>query len=711
MAGEGKNKVAKSLLDLQPTAVLELFRVFPDRINKPTLFLGFHGGTLYDKSLVWQGVQYLPLAIETDGFDILADGQLARPKVKVTNKNNIITNFLQNYKDFVNAKLVRKRVSVKFLDDENFDGGNPFGVADPKAELTNQEWIVGRKISESKLFVEFELNSPLDLESFSINSRGVVSKFCYWQYRGEGCRYEGQPIEQEDGNQFRDIDGNSITPKYRRSLNPNASGPESRLDFFFDPAAEWSASNLYEAGDTVYVKSPTISIAGTPLKTVYVCVSGNSAQIPEGNPSFWQKDGCTKKFSACQKRFNDNPNLSFIQGQNIQTGFSGVKLEGAKSNTSYIGPINSGRFFSTQSELTGIMTGEFCVVGWANVNVNSPIDAGIFSTTTRDDGNFPTARFINIGGSNKVALNNRNIDSFHLSQIENPTAEGTPVNAEINMLNSVQKGARWWRAGREWQQYSITHETGVQGVLDGLANPTPIPPESSVRNLDTSLTIKVNNLPIPPSNQQTAVEGDLINGNFASLNSRSNLVTTAGDSAPCFPQTFTLGAVEKRFANDGFETNAESFISTINGAIGPWAIWSRKLTSDELDFLYKIIRTPNETQTANQFDVAPRDYYECTGTFSSITGNGLVAWWDGTTGHTSIGNGLRDIHGIATGTHSDATQPYGLHLTGSGVFSAIEESYQEAPQILLSNETSPFPRFGGYPGTDGFSYERNSSIY
>ena len=54
MAEEGKNKVAKSLLDMQPTAILELFRVFPDRINKPTLFLGFHGGANFNKSIVWQ---------------------------------------------------------------------------------------------------------------------------------------------------------------------------------------------------------------------------------------------------------------------------------------------------------------------------------------------------------------------------------------------------------------------------------------------------------------------------------------------------------------------------------------------------------------------------------------------------------------------------------------------------------------------------------
>ena len=85
MAGEGKNKVAKSLLDLQPTAILEFFIFVPDAINDPTTDFAFHGGTIYDKALTWQGRKYEPIAVETDGFDLLADGQLARPKIKVTN--------------------------------------------------------------------------------------------------------------------------------------------------------------------------------------------------------------------------------------------------------------------------------------------------------------------------------------------------------------------------------------------------------------------------------------------------------------------------------------------------------------------------------------------------------------------------------------------------------------------------------------------------
>ena len=402
MAAEGKNKVASSLLDLQPTAILELFRVFPDRINKPTLFLGFHGGAVYEKSIVWQGVEYLPLAIETEGFDILADGKLARPKIRVANQNNIITNFLQNYKDFKNAKIIRKRVSVKFIDDINFEGGNPFGTADPKAELTDETWLMGRKTQESKIFVEFELNSPLDLENFSINNRNIVSKFCYWQYRGEGCRYAGIPIERADGDKFLDPDGEPVVPKYRPPENVNPAAAASPSYFLSDPNAIWNPTRSYIKGDIVVIKSPTILLpspnlneAGEPLKTVFVCVSDNKGQSPEGNPTYWQKDGCTKKLSACRKRFNEIDLVSFIDGQNTQTGFSGVRISGMKSEDNDI-PNHTGLFHSTEAGITGHFTGAWTIMGWVNINKNSPVGAGVFSTSARDDAEWPNSRFLNI---------------------------------------------------------------------------------------------------------------------------------------------------------------------------------------------------------------------------------------------------------------------------------------------------------------------------
>jgi len=84
-----------------------------------------------------------------------------------------------------------------------------------------------------------------------------------------------------------------------------------------------------------------------------------------------------------------------------------------------------------------------------------------------------------------------------------------------------------------------------------------------------------------------------------------------------------------------------------------------------------------------------------------VTGDGLVAWWDASTGIVDGGStlGMLDIHTVG---------PY--HLTGSGEFQGFKETYEEGPQTLLPNPTPKQPRFGGFPGTDGFSYGRNAQM-
>lgn len=720
MAAEGKNKVASSLLDLQPTAILELFRIFPDRINKPTLFLGFHGGAVYEKSIVWQGVEYLPLAIETEGFDILADGKLARPKIKVANENNIITNFLQNYNDFKNAKIVRKRASVKFIDDENFEGGNPFGSADPKAELTDETWLMGRKTQESKIFVEFELNSPLDLENFSVNNRNIVSKFCYWQYRGEGCRYAGIPIERADGDAFLDPTGGPVVPKYRPEENANPAAAASPTYFLADPNAIWNPTKGYIKGDIAVTESPTILLPssdpndkGQPLKTVFVCVSGNTGQSPEGNPTYWQRDGCTKKLSACRKRFNDIDLVSFASAQNIQSGFSGIRISGMPSEDNPLIPAHTGLFHSTEQGLTGHFTGAWTIMGWVNINSNSPVGAGVLSTTPRDDQNWPNMQFLNINAntttqtqdaptSRKTRGDKTNtIAANYLGYKISSSSTNADENAFRNVaLNEEQDGGD----SREWVQYVITNSTGTANFING---------EDAEQ--DTIIKFFVNGVSKSADNTTRFArhgldrENQLLSqnlGNFGSLTER--LATTSLNDMPlpplpALPQTFMLGAVEYYPGRIGYDTRhggvTTPYTTSMNGCIGPWAVWNRAINQEEIDFLYKRVRTPNEI--TNILDFAPREYYECTGTYSGVTGDGLVAWWDASTGIVDGGStlGMLDIHTVG---------PY--HLTGSGEFEAIQETYEEGPQTLLPNPTPKFPRFGGFPGTDGFSYARNAQM-
>ena len=710
MAAEGRNKVASSLLDLQPTAVLELFRVYPDWINHPTTYLGFHGGALYNKSLIWQGRQYLPLSIETEGFDILADGKLARPKIKVGNNNNIVTNFLQRFQDFVNAKVIRKRVSVRFLDDANFDGGNPFGAADPTAELTNEEWLIGRKTQESKLFVEFELNSPLDVENFSVNSRGVVAKFCYWQYRGQGCRYEGFPIEREDGSPFLDPTGGAVVPNWPSSYTPT----ESAVNFFDDPNAEWQPSRNYIKGDIVFVESPSIFLqsenhGAKPLKTVYVCVTGTTenptvGESPDGNPTYWQKDGCTKKFPACQKRFNPHQDLIFRESQNVDKEFDIVKFSGARSVDEYEGPTNSGVFYTFAEEVTGILTGDFTLVGWAHTDFNSPVGAGIFSTSSRDDGIWPNCRFINIGGGQVGATSDTEGQSDYAiyANFMSQFTPSVPLNAshEIVFLQNMQQVG----SQKLWDQYAIIHSTGTQDLINAVENGAD--PHTKFRELQTILNIRVNNLPVYGRFEET----DPFIGNFESYNKRAALdwpvASEPHANRKALPQIFMLGGVNNYFGEQGYQNEETAYVSTINGHIGPWALWNRVLSDEELEFLYKTVDPPitlgEEAALETNLTYVPRPYEDCTGRWEDITGVQLVAWWDGSTGiiPSTTNTGMLDIHTVG---------PY--HLIGSGNFTGIQQTYEEAPVTLISNPTPPFPRYGGFPGTDGFSYGRNTQVF
>ena len=720
MAEEGKNKVARSLLDLQPTAILEMFRVYPDRINKPDQWLGFHGGSIYSDCITWQGSQYQPLAMESEGFDILGDGKLARPKVRVANQNNIITQLLQVHKDFKNAKFVRKRVSVKFIDDVNFEGGNPFGEADPKAELTDETWLMGRKTQESRLFVEFELNSPLDLESSSINSRSVVSKFCYWQYRGEGCRYQGLPIERDDGENFQDLHGNGVAPNY----SPPIGSPVS---FFDDRSAIWSSSRNYIKGDVAVTESPTIFLAnpnpnlrGERLKTVYVCVQNNKGQAPEGNPSFWQRDGCTKRLSACKKRFNTIDLVGFKESQNINSGFNAIQISGMKSEGDSV-PTNTGLFHSTEQGLTGHFTGAWTIMGWVNININSPVGAGILSTTPRDDQNWPNMQFLNINAntttngstssaSRKIRGDKTNtIGANYLGYKISSTSTNADENAFRNVpLHEEQNGGD----SKEWVQYVITNSTDTANFING---------EDAKE--DTIIKFFVNGVSKSADNSSIAMARESDRGraklaanlgNFGSLAERLDTINLAHQpvAAPALPQTFMLGAVEYYPGRVGYDTRfggvTNAHTTSMNGALGPWAVWNRPLNDEEIKFLYKSIPSPNNV--SNTLDFAPRNYYECTGRFGTLTGSGdgtlsygkdsLVAWWDASTGliPSTSDIGMLDIH---TGD---------LHLTGSGEFTGILQDYKEAPLTLLPNPTPEFPNFGGFPGTDGFSYARDTQV-
>jgi lambda family phage minor tail protein L len=301
--GQGQDKVARNLVDLQPTAIVELFLLYFDTIDNETAFIPFHGGSKFANGIIWQGIEYLPLPVETEGFEITANGELPRPKIKISNKDYFITDLLNRYQDLQFAKIIRKRTFVKFLDDANFDGGNPWGEADSSAEISTDTYLIGQKTAENKLFVEFELTSPLDLENFEVNNRVILARYCSWYYRGAGCNYNGPPLETEEGEKL--------------IINPQSAVNWASISV----NNQWKTNSNYQVGEPVFLYNQKSSSSASS-KIWYVCKEAHfSTELlrPDLSLKYWAKDGCGKKLTNCQRRFVNADKISINKSQGTLT--------------------------------------------------------------------------------------------------------------------------------------------------------------------------------------------------------------------------------------------------------------------------------------------------------------------------------------------------------------------------------------------------------
>lgn len=294
------DKISQDLLDLEPTAILEFYRLYYDTVNEPDSYFPFHPcSNGIENPIVLNGVGYMPMAVEVEDFETNIFNRVSRPKLRVSNQNYVVSQILRRKNDFKNAKIERIKIFLKYIDDVNFEGGvNPFGVADPTAEISKDTYIISQKLQENKSLVEFELTAPFDLENFSVPGRLVLGRYCYWQYRGLGCNYFGKPVCQEDDSNFTYVPTGTFN--------------------FQTTENEWSYGKTYSVGDIIYVTTDK-----DPFRTWYVCSLNHVASentFPGLDNSPWQKDGCSKIIGACRKRFaNQTITYSGISGNSSGT--------------------------------------------------------------------------------------------------------------------------------------------------------------------------------------------------------------------------------------------------------------------------------------------------------------------------------------------------------------------------------------------------------
>lgn len=184
---------------LAPSAVIELFEIDFTPIGGTVVY--FHAGTnSLRQPIVWNGQEYQPFPVEVTGFEVTGQGQLPRPKLRVSNYLSSITALiLELGGDLVGAKVTRRRTLKKYLDAVNFAGGvNP--TADPTAAFPEDIFYVDRKSLENREVVEFELASSLDLAGVRLPRRQVIQNLCAFIYRGGECGYTGTDYFDSNDN-------------------------------------------------------------------------------------------------------------------------------------------------------------------------------------------------------------------------------------------------------------------------------------------------------------------------------------------------------------------------------------------------------------------------------------------------------------------------------------------------------------------------------
>jgi lambda family phage minor tail protein L len=184
-----------ALQEVAPGAIIELFQL---ELNTAQHGVNdvyrFHAGTSLNNtgSVYWDGDEYVPFPIEAEGFEYSGNGQLPRPKIRVSNILSTITAVILTLPDGLEgAKVTRIRTLARYIDAVNFPGGVSPYSPDPTAEFPREIYTIDRKTVENRAVVEFELAAAFDLAGISAPKRKCIANICQWVYKSTECSYTG----------------------------------------------------------------------------------------------------------------------------------------------------------------------------------------------------------------------------------------------------------------------------------------------------------------------------------------------------------------------------------------------------------------------------------------------------------------------------------------------------------------------------------------
>jgi lambda family phage minor tail protein L len=262
-----------ALQAIAPGAIIELFEL---QVNAAQHGVDetywFHAGvnaTGSNGDIIFNSLTYLAFPIEAKDFEYNGQGQLPRPKLRISNIFGTITAILLTLPNGLEgAKVTRIRTLARYIDGVNFPGGiNPYGTPDPTAEFPREIYYVDRKVVETRDVIEFELAAVFDLIGVRAPKRQCVSNVCQWKYRGPECGYAG--------NAYFNTNNQPVSTLAQDACGKQLSSCELRFEQQYRTGSVTLGSNIltltqassFSAGDPV-------TGFGLPAGTTVASVSG-----------------------------------------------------------------------------------------------------------------------------------------------------------------------------------------------------------------------------------------------------------------------------------------------------------------------------------------------------------------------------------------------------------------------------------------------------
>lgn len=195
--------IASDNQGLEPGVLVTMYQIDFTPIGSATSFAFSPYG-----DCVFQGVNYVGLDIETEGWEYNGSGVLPQPKLRMSNATRLFSAAVLSYNDCIGAKVTRIRTYEKYLD------GQP--LADPSACFAPDVYVVEQKTAHDKTMIEWTLSSSMDQQGRQIPGRQVIRDICMWRYRiwnpltqafdytNASCPYVGAGMFDQKGNAVTD---------------------------------------------------------------------------------------------------------------------------------------------------------------------------------------------------------------------------------------------------------------------------------------------------------------------------------------------------------------------------------------------------------------------------------------------------------------------------------------------------------------------------